>query len=679
MTSRNLLSADTASIPAKEMRKHMLWSEGLTFLLYFLYHVVAVAVVLASAIRTPDSHALTLYASSLLGPKSPVIVLTFIAACVLAFHGFYYLTDRRALDFYESQPVSRNRHFIDVCLHSLTVFGVSFVITMAAGILVTAAMGAFSSWLLPEIAKNIACNVCFFIAVYGICTLAVMLTGNIIVSLLAGAVFFLYEVTFRFILDLLMGEYFKTYADNGIMTLYVWTSPFLHIGKPAAFCLHNIVLGALVFAAAYFCYKIRKNEDAGKAVLFRPVRAVVKIVIAVLPSIFVGYILADSAGVFIACLCAVLAAVITGCVMEIIYDYDFKSLFRHFPETAIAAALGLGILFLFIKDPLGYDRYVPDPAKVESAAILFNDYYTQYYTMENGELVGEGLNEYSARNMKLEDMEAVTGLAGILRDRLENGKAPMITILYRLKSGIEVCRQYRLPADIDPALMDRITGEEAFRNGYFQICNESTAEMFAENGEIMMMYGEHGWKEVQYDEFREAYMKDLRQFSYTFARDHSLVGMASITRSAGFNRYGATSIFECPVYSHYDNTIAFLKKNDLYTEPVKVEKVRELKVRIYDWKINEDSEEAISQIKKQGGQYVEGAVEFTFTDPDVFLQIFPDGVVQYTEGPLGRCFNSEIYMETEAVLTNGDTMTCSPNSQNLPENIRKLISESREE
>ena len=60
-----------------------------------------------------------------------------------------------------------------------------------------------------------------------------------------------------------------------------------------------------------------------------------------------------------------MGALISHCVIEVIYHFDFKKLFAHWPQLILAAALSMALFFSFRFDWWGYDSYLPEAENVE--------------------------------------------------------------------------------------------------------------------------------------------------------------------------------------------------------------------------------------------------------------------------------------------------------------------------
>lgn len=67
----------------------------------------------------------------------------------------------------------------------------------------------------------------FFAAVYNLSVIAVMMTGNVLVTLLACGSFFMYEYMLRFLLDGMRSAFFRTYCSFADVMDKSWTSPIL--------------------------------------------------------------------------------------------------------------------------------------------------------------------------------------------------------------------------------------------------------------------------------------------------------------------------------------------------------------------------------------------------------------------------------------------------------------------
>lgn len=671
MTSRISSSTDRHSVSRagfltrqRGLLGRRLWPSALTFLGFFLYNIAGAATVLISAAQEASSQnlagaqktaALHEAVRLLFGYNSPcAFLIVFPLALILAIEGFSWMDNRQQVDFYESLPVPRRQRFLDICFSGFLYFIFSYLITLEAGLLIAGAMGALTRGLLLEIIQQVLRTAAFFTAIYGLGVLSAMLTGNVVVAGCAFLVLLLYETEFKMTLRGYCSVFFSTWSKRpaGFLISRLF-DPFYHyyymVGGPEG-PLRLIALAALYFLLAWVCYRLRKNEYAGTAVVFGPVRSVVRVAVSLIAGLVAGLVfssLQDSRSLAVVWL--ILFTVITACIMQIIYDYDFKALFRRPAEIAIAALLGLLIYFGFLFDITGYDRFIPDPGKVADAALVFSDTYS-YDSVYNERGENVDLDTFGEEYMHLEKVENVIAIAQFGQEYTRKSDAmhgregtiyitsPLVnttgstagndsenssgstegnssdaasantsgksysgtienntptyncTVVYRMKNGENIVRTFRLPCSVDPAAMNSIVGTKAWREGSFSIYHDkairSAADIFTIDYTNAKDYTYGSMDRKKYEAFRQAYLRDLEQFTYSFASTNRPVGRltlnydsrladAALARPEGSsaaipdkslvaNLEGASIGY--PVYSTFTNTISFLKDNRLWIE-----------------------------------------------------------------------------------------------------------------
>lgn len=671
MTSRISSSTDRHSVSRagfltrqRGLLGRRLWPSALTFLGFFLYNIAGAATVLISAAQEASSQnlagaqktaALHEAVRLLFGYNSPcAFLIVFPLALILAIEGFSWMDNRQQVDFYESLPVPRRQRFLDICFSGFLYFIFSYLITLEAGLLIAGGMGALTRGLLVEIIQQILRTAAFFTAIYGLGVLSAMLTGNVVVAGCAFLVLLLYETEFKMTLRGYCSVFFSTWSKRpaGFLVSRLF-DPFYHyyymVGGPEG-PLRLIALAALYFLLAWVCYRLRKNEYAGTAVVFGPVRSVVRVAVSLIAGLVAGLVfssLQDSRSLAVVWL--ILFTVITACIMQIIYDYDFKALFRRPAEIAIAALLGLLIYFGFLFDIAGYDRFIPDPGKVADAALVFSDTYS-YDSVYNERGENVDLDSFGEEYMHLEKVENVIAIAQFGQEYTRKSDAmhgregtiyitsPLVnttgstagndsenssgstegnssdaasantsgksysgtienntptyncTVVYRMKNGENIVRTFRLPCSVDPAAMNSVVGTKAWREGSFSIYHDkairSAADIFTIDYTNAKDYTYGSMDRKKYEAFRQAYLRDLEQFTYSFASTNRPVGRLTLNydsrladaalakpegssaaipeKSLVANLEGASIGY--PVYSTFTNTISFLKDNRLWIE-----------------------------------------------------------------------------------------------------------------
>lgn len=555
-----------------------LWPAALSFLIFMLYHVIGVIMVTNICVQESRSlnpeQAHTQLSSSLIRLLGRSVVPGYLAAAtamILAIQGFAWLDDRRQIDFYSSQPISGIRRFTEICTSSFIIFALSYILTLTAGIIIGASFGGITAPQLPAIWIGAGKCAALFLAVHGIAVLAVMLTGNVIISILASFVLLFYEPGFRFVLSFYQDQYLDlpSHLTGGVSLTRAVFSPLWHytVGSETNLrkILMNLLIAVCVTTLAFFVYSIRKNEAAGSAVIFRPVRIIVKIAIAVLGALCISIISLNGSTENFSMFCIVIAAVIIGCIMEIIYAFDLKAMFRHFPETVAAAVLALFIFVVFAFDIFGIRTWMPKAVQLESAAVIDQNYFSDHFT-DDGMPVTGPTSDFYVQYMKITDNEALLSFVrACYEETAADDSAPTysITVYYRLKNGRKVARKVPVPESIDPALADAVFGSEDFREGYFQVWHDTyIRSAVQEKGSMIYDNGVAAYaiEPSQYMAFREAYMKDLEQFSYSFANNNWPAGTMHIYCTKEAEHEYSVHV-SCPVYGTFTNMEAFLKKN----------------------------------------------------------------------------------------------------------------------
>ena len=593
----------------RELFKRRLWPAALTFLGFLLYNVVG----LATALTMSGQYAIEEHLSaaeqaarlrevidSMLGYANPSVLMILVpVAAVLAIEGFSWMDSRSKVDFYESQPLSRGKRFLDICFSSFLYFFFSYVITLEAGLLITGLFHALTRAVLAEIVWNSLCVFALFLAVYGLGVLAAMLTGNVIVACLAFMVLILYEPIFRAVLGGYSSEYLTTYVSSsgGLISTNL-LNPVTHYYNSAAFDLKMplilIGIAALYFALAWLSYRVRKNEHAGTPVVFGPVRTVVRIAMSVIVGLVIGLFISFVRDTFFINLAwMLLFTVITACIMQIIYDLDFRALFRRPLEILASAAIVTLIFLAFLFDVTGFDRFVPDPEKVQDAALYCMNTDTAYVS-DDGHY--EGNDSFPRRYMRLTNIEDVTAIAeyGQKYTRLQKSKSGFpgsgqtsddkggtentfwnFEVLYRMKNGKEIYRAFLIPSTVAPSMMDTVTATEEYREGTVNIYHDNYLRKALSESVKIEIYYTNGSEylsgplldEAMYEEFRKAYTQDLEQYSYSFARQNRPVGSVGISLTRDSKRDDIPAV-SYSIYPSYSRTIDFLKKNGCWLEPL---------------------------------------------------------------------------------------------------------------
>lgn len=524
MTSRSLFFK-----LAKEDLKRRVWLAALAFLTFFFGIPVNLALGLSNikeryarawqygGFSKPEEEALLEVAERLFGSyQNGVMVFIVIAlAVVCGASSFAYLHNKRKVDFYHSIPVKRELLFAAAFTMGLLTPAVIYAVCLGIALVVAAAYGVPAGGLIGTAAMGWLFHMLFFLLIYSTVSLAMIMTGNLIVGLLGSAVFFFYFPWLGAMIELYFNNWFETYLQIGpsaaveILKISPIVSYVLASGGPqqweaaSQLSSYQRFLGLCAFAAVLLIvlcvifYKKRPSEAAGKAMAFAVSKPVIRISLTVLFSVsgaLFFWMLHSSTGWAI--FGAAVGGVLCHAVIEIIYNFDFRRLFDHKIQMGVCVALGLAILFCFKNDWLGYDTYLPKKEQVAEAAVNFDNEHWQYYA--ELELTGEDeepvLKQFSSTKYIFENM-AVTNLEPVLAvakkgieyalaekaseedERSEGLYWTGVNIQYTLKNGRKVQRYYSIPLSETWEAACAVSADANYQKGKYPVLSKNPKDI----------------------------------------------------------------------------------------------------------------------------------------------------------------------------------------------------------
>lgn len=385
-----------------------------------------------------------------------LMVLIIGAAVVMGVTGFSYLHNRKKIDFYHSIPVRREMLFAVQFLDGILLTAGAYLFNSLVMLMIAASYGvplfagaaaAGGGSMQPVIlaaAVSFVLNMLYYILMYTVVSIAMMMTGNLVVGVLGTAVFFFFPPAMMMILAGYCDTFFVTSAD------YIWhsrlsplewgvkyLSPFSayleastwNLQKPEEYMLVlaiTLLVLPVLIVLSLLLYRKRPSEAAGKAMAFKwsmmPIRVILVLGIGLAGGIFFWALQSSLKwGIF-----GVMAAVIiTHCIVEIIYHFDFKKLFSHKRQLVLTLAAGILVFLSFRYDWYGYDRYMPDQSDISSVS-MYMDIDDRLggpeLTVErvDGEFVTcyQSDDDQAEENMYLTDLDAAMKIIEKGRDRV---------------------------------------------------------------------------------------------------------------------------------------------------------------------------------------------------------------------------------------------------------------------
>ena len=656
----------------KEDFKTRVWTLAISILIFFFSLIVATAMMISfnlyegSAYSYSDDLALNFI--SYIDVKNPFFGMIFIVlSLVMAMSGFSYLYSKKKVDMYHSLPVKREVLYFIKIINGILIVLIPFIICeIVASLLILANTGEII--VITSALWSIAEWTLLFIMSYFLTVFSIMLTGNMLIGILACGFFSFYFPLISLVLKGYQSTFFDTYYTSGFIIENVlpnMSSFMLMFNIFELKWLTRIIIVILASIAFLFInlflYKKRASEAAGKSVSFNVIKLPIKSMMVIFMSILMyllGYeVMNDSIGWGLFGL--IVSGVITHCVMEIIYNQDFKKIFAKKIELLVLIIISIFIAAAFQFDIFGYDSYIPSASQIKSTAVISNlleSNSEQYY---NKVEITDGYYNYSfvdvdyasdskveadlIKKMDIQNKDAVLELArqGIEAAKYDlemYGNFDKVLISYKLKNGRTVGRVYYVDLDQSTSGLSSIYADESYKKSIYPILSENPEKIVSVdfngimNNDTHIVFHDDEWKK----KFVETYKNELMNLdyetklkSYPFAsirfNDDFMEG--ALRNYAGFNYTSDSttavnskwenvyansleSVGFYPIYPEFKETLALLKEMDvevIYKFPA--EYVESIDVSYNDWeniKLDDNNEEVES--------YSSETTPKTFTD-----------------------------------------------------------------
>ena len=656
----------------KEDFKTRVWTLAISILIFFFSLIVATAMMISFNIYNNSTYNysddLAINFMSYIGISNPFFGIIFIVlSLVMAMSGFSYLYSKKKVDMYHSLPVKREVLYFIKIINGILIVVIPFIICeMSASLLALANTGKISVviaaiWAIAEWTL-------LFILSYFLTVFSIMLTGNMLIGILACGFFSFYFPLISLVLKGYQSTFFDTYYTSGFIIENVlpnMSSFMLMFNIFELKWLTRIIIVILASIAFLFInlflYKKRASEAAGKSVSFNVIKLPIKSMMVIFMSILMyllGYeVMNDSIGWGLFGL--IVSGVITHCVMEIIYNQDFKKIFAKKLELIVLIIISIFIAAAFQFDIFGYDSYIPSASQIKSTAVISDllesnseQYYNKveisdgYYNDSFVDVDYASDSKIEADQIKKMDIQNKDAVLELARQGIEAAKYDLepqgdfdrVLISYKLKNGRTVGRVYYVDLDQSTSGLSSVYADESYKKSSYPILSENPENIVSVDFNGIMDNDTHI---VFYDDelkkkFVETYKKELMNLdyetklkSYPFAsiRFNNDFMEGALRKYAGFNYTSDSttavnskwenvyansleSVGFYPIYPEFKETLALLKEMDvevIYKFPA--EYVQSIDVSYNDWE-NNDPDNNIEEVES----YSSETTPKTFTD-----------------------------------------------------------------
>lgn len=544
-----------------------------------------------------------------------VMLITFVLSAVIG----KYLT----LDAWKNICLT---FFGDIVLF-LYFYNVAILAIMLTGNLIVGLMGtAVLTFLFPAIVGVIdsLMNYCFVTHYF---------SSNIMRGL-SGKYYFLSPVSslFRYITDC-------TEPD------YIFTS----VGQVIIYLLVVLLFSAIVFGIAFYIYKIRKTESAGISIAIKESEPFIRIPIVILGGLFCVIIMSGVMSEYLSGW--VWFSLISGCVfthfiMEMIINIDYKAFFKNWLQMLVSVAVCFVIFAAFAFDFTKYDTYIPKKSDISKATVIINgidndinymvlnsdeegivsvdycgkDKYMYRHIFTNPELI-EKIYEISLKgiehvdDMKAERVQNGLELSEAVRDvyygdntePTEHGhliiKSPddntdgvSYAVIFELKNGKTVARQYRVPL---PDIKNEITevySTEDYKTALFDIY-DAYDNGFITKVDVMNQFSEKQISVTRDDatKFLDIYLDELKKSTVSDISGPP-IGVVSprFMTSYGYE----DGLYGYYIYPGFKKTIEYINKLnpnvDSMTEYADPSEVQNIIINAYGYVYDDEKQEDVT-------------------------------------------------------------------------------------
>ena len=656
----------------KEDFKTRVWTLAISILIFFFSLIVATAMMISFNLYNSSTYNysddLAMNFMSYIGINNPFFGIIFIVlSLVMAMSGFSYLYSKKKVDLYHSLPVKREVLYFIKLINGILIVVIPFIICeIVASLLVIANTGKIS--VLIAAIWAIAEWTLLFILSYFLTLFSIMLTGNMLIGILACGFFSFYFPLISLVLKGYQSSFFDTYYTSGFIIENVLPNMSSFMLMFNIFELKwltriiIVILASIVFLFInLFLYKKRASEAAGKSVSFNVIKLPIKSMMVIFMSILMyllGYeVMNDSIGWGLFGL--IVSGVITHCVMEIIYNQDFKKIFAKKIELLVLIIISIFIAASFQFDIFGYDSYIPSASQIKSTAVISNllesnseQYYNKveisdgYYNDSFVDVDYASDSKIEADLIKKMDIQNKDAVLELARQGIEAAKYDLepqgdfdrVLISYKLKNGRTVGRVYYVDLDQSTSGLSSVYADESYKKSSYPILSENPENIVSVDFNGIMDNDTHI---VFHDDelkkkFVETYKKELMNLdyetklkSYPFAsiRFNNDFMEGALRKYAGFNYTSDSttavnskwenvyansleSVGFYPIYPEFKETLALLKEMDvevIYKFPA--EYVQSIDVSYNDWE-NIDLDNNIEEVES----YSSETTPKTFTD-----------------------------------------------------------------
>ena len=708
MTSRKSFS----KLFITSLRNHI-WSIALTCIgmifSFPIYAALSVAIIrnqFYSNVYKEDVLA-KVFARNVCGESNFILIgTTMILAVIIALNGFSYLFSKQKVDLYHSMPVKRGHLFLINYLAGIVTYVVPYILFMMTMFGVAKANGFLIGNGIKSAFVMLGINILGFLGLYSVTVLAIMLTGNIMVSLLANACLVFYGIAVKGLIAWCNELFFVTYSSSSFsvdlpgclsplisyVELINGMNTFAGRWELNAGSIIGYVIFVIVLIAINYClYGYRPSEAAEKSIAFKRIMPVISVMLlvpfTVFGSVFFEQTVQNNGRINYGWLVfgGVIALVIFHMVIQAICYRDFRSLYKNLYNPLIAGIIVAIIFFIYGFDIIGYDNYNPSQKeKFVSAAIGSyniqgyeeyynfdaekNEYGDSYYWVDALEyrldhmnitdksLINDFINTAIVESKYLDDLNNEINAGEKDGTDVFQGTAFVdFDVKYSFANGKYVYRHYSIDLLKHMDLYDRLYKNEEYKEGVFDILTASDENIYNIKYANALGDVEAKLSREQMLNIVSTVRDELKKQGAYELKDSVPVGYIYNEKTVlSHDYYDTFRLNKVYIYPSFTNTIKLLDEYgiDIY-KGLNIDNIDSIIVTNYDVS-SEDLEiaydevylDATEDVMAKRMMYDDNSANHEYTDPRDIRKIF-EGSISAEMAGVEPVFNNTENLEVE--------------------------------
>ena len=587
----------------KEEYKKYIWASALSCIFYIFAKIVPPLLEFSSI---PEDLEQNIKLDRLISINSYLTVnngfnkfITALLAVIVGTAIFSYLHNRKKVDFYHSLPISRNNLFI-------TKYILGILIVVPIMILIQLLSYGILSVILKEnitgvkdVFEAIAFDTVFFISIYSFVVFSNIIAGNTIIGvLLSGIIINLGTIITAIIISL--GElFFRGVYLNYLLDYQIKYNPIICYFssqnnkefEPAVnisfskinLLITHIIITIIIAIICWLLFKVRKSEKSNICLSFKYAKTILKYLGVCIGSILMGLIFYTvTYKNFSLYFGVILGSIILHCIVEIIYDFDFRAMFKNWYSIIGCAIISCVIICTFHFDLFKTQQYIPSINKISNIDINnTSGIANSINDVENDEIIKiiTALHQISVKNYDFKNnINTNNNIIGTFR------------VTYNLKNNLVVKRDLYIYDESLDLLKQLMNNEEYIQKAFpflydtNVLKNDFTLQIYnnADNSIYVTDY-------EKYLKLMEVLKKDIEQNGiYNDAKPKFAIHL-EILSNDNYNYYNSYDYYYINIYDTYTNTLDYII-NTLDLAPKDLDSNYVDSIFFYDTEIMDDLE-----------------------------------------------------------------------------------------